>query len=328
MKRAIPILAILLIAHCAQAQVAAKLSIADTRDANTLPSGYSQEARFEFKARNVVGVPGEGYYSGMLTIAPWTPDNSGNKFHQLNFNDGGIYYRTAPSYNTPWEAWCKLAIEDANGSLNVGAGEGGGLLIGRPNDPMGLDGGNYSIKFYGYRDVAPNAIAAKIVAERTNHCCGWLAQGSDLAFYTVSLITNSNADNSIERLRIKDNGNVGIGTSNPQNLLDVNGTIRAKEVKVESGWADFVFKPDYQLKPLAEVEQFITTNGHLPEIPTTKEVEQNGVNLGEMNAKLLQKVEELTLYLIDQSKKIDQLSKENRALKRKVDQAISSKVKR
>jgi hypothetical protein len=100
-------------------------------------------------------------------------------------------------------------------------------------------------------------------------------------------------------------GNVGIGTSTPQNTLDVNGTIRAKEVKVESGWADFVFKPDYQLKPLAEVEQFISTNGHLPEIPTTKEVEQNGVNLGEMNAKLLQKVEELTLYLIEQKKIIE-----------------------
>ena len=254
-----------------------------------------------------MGVPGEGLYSGMLTIAPWIPDNSGNKYHQLNFNDGGVYYRMAPSYNAPWEAWRKLAIEDISGNLNIGSVEGGGLLIGRPNDPMGLDGGSYNIKFYGYRDVVPNAVVAKIAAERTNHCCNWLAQGSDLAFYTVSLITTSNADNSIERLRIKDNGNVGIGTSSPQNLLDVNGTIRAKEIKVESGWADFVFKPGYQLKPLSEVEQFISTNGHLPEVPTAKEVEQNGVNLGEMNTKLLQKVEELTLYLIEKDKKIKAL---------------------
>ncbi|WP_320052052.1 hypothetical protein [uncultured Acetobacteroides sp.] len=109
------------------------------------------------------------------------------------------------------------------------------------------------------------------------------------------------------RMVVQSKGNIGIGTSTPQNLLDVNGTIRAKEVKVESGWADFVFKPDYQLKPLSEVEQFITTNGHLPEVPTAKEVEQNGVNLGEMNAKLLQKVEELTLYLIEQKKEIELL---------------------
>jgi hypothetical protein len=111
---------------------------------------------------------------------------------------------------------------------------------------------------------------------------------------------------------------VGIGTTNPQNLLDVNGTIRAKEVKVESGWADFVFKPDYQLKPLAEVEQFITTNGHLPEIPTEKEVAQNGVSLGEMNAKLLQKVEELTLYLIKQDGEIKSLNKKNEELEKEI----------
>ena len=113
-------------------------------------------------------------------------------------------------------------------------------------------------------------------------------------------------------------GNVGIGTENPSNKLDVNGTIRAKEVKVESGWADFVFKPNYQLRPLAEVEQFINTNGHLPEIPTEKEVAQHGVSVGEMNAKLLQKIEELTLYLIEQNKKIDILSKENKNLKQMI----------
>ncbi|WP_320052041.1 hypothetical protein [uncultured Acetobacteroides sp.] len=106
-------------------------------------------------------------------------------------------------------------------------------------------------------------------------------------------------------LFVSPQGNIGVNTMTPTNKLDVNGTIRAKEVKVESGWADFVFKPDYQLKPLSEVEQFISTNGHLPEIPTEKEVAQNGVSIGEMNAKLLQKVEELTLYLIEQKKIIE-----------------------
>jgi hypothetical protein len=115
-----------------------------------------------------------------------------------------------------------------------------------------------------------------------------------------------------------EDGNVGIGVFSPKNKLDVNGTIRAKEVKVESGWADFVFKPDYQLKPLAEVEQFITTNGHLPEIPTEKEVAQNGVSLGEMNAKLLQKVEELTLYLIKQDGEIKSLNKKNEELEKEI----------
>ncbi len=102
-------------------------------------------------------------------------------------------------------------------------------------------------------------------------------------------------------------GNVGIGTDNPSNALDVNGTIRATEVKVETGWADFVFESDYNLNSLEEVNTYIQQNGHLPEIPTAKEVEENGISLGEMNAKLLQKIEELTLYTIDQQKAIDKL---------------------
>jgi len=92
-----------------------------------------------------------------------------------------------------------------------------------------------------------------------------------------------------------------IGTGN-QNLLgnfNVDGKITAAEIKVESsGGADFVFEEDYQLKSLEEVELFIQENKHLPEIPSAKQMEENGVDLAEMNKLLLQKVEELTLYLL------------------------------
>ncbi len=94
-------------------------------------------------------------------------------------------------------------------------------------------------------------------------------------------------------------GNVGIGTSTPSNTLDVKGTIRAEEVVVQTGWSDFVFEADYQLRTLDEVAGFIAENGHLPEIPSAQEVAANGVTLGQMNAKLLQKLEELTLYILD-----------------------------
>jgi hypothetical protein len=102
--------------------------------------------------------------------------------------------------------------------------------------------------------------------------------------------------------------NVGIGTDNPYYKLDVNGTIRAKEVKVNlNSGADFVFEPGYRLKPLDEVHSFIKENKHLPEIPTAEEMTNGDTNLGELQVKLLQKIEELTLYVIQQNDEIQAL---------------------
>jgi len=104
------------------------------------------------------------------------------------------------------------------------------------------------------------------------------------------------------------NGNVGIGIPNPNNKLDVNGTIHSKEVKVDmTGWSDFVFKKEYNLPTLEQIEKHIAEKGHLENIPNEEEVLNNGINLGEMNSKLLQKIEELTLYLIEQNKKTEEL---------------------
>ena len=103
-------------------------------------------------------------------------------------------------------------------------------------------------------------------------------------------------------------GNLGLGIINPKNKLDVKGTIHSQEVKVDMlDWSDFVFKKEYDLPTLAEVEKHIKENGHLEDIPSEKEVLENGINLGEMNAKLLQKIEELTLYMIDIKKENDQM---------------------
>ncbi len=104
-------------------------------------------------------------------------------------------------------------------------------------------------------------------------------------------------------------GNVGIGTENPTYQLSVKGTVGCGEVIIEdvSGWADFVFEDDYNLMSLKDLENYIKANKHLPEIPTTAEVEEKGISVGEMNAKLLQKVEELTLYTIQQQNLIEAL---------------------
>lgn len=106
-------------------------------------------------------------------------------------------------------------------------------------------------------------------------------------------------------LYVRADGNIGIGTTAPQAKLAVKGEIFGTRVKVtQTGWADFVFQPDYKLPSLNEVEDYIKNNQHLPEIPSATEVEKEGLDLGEMNRKLLQKVEELTLYLIDQQKQL------------------------
>jgi hypothetical protein len=121
------------------------------------------------------------------------------------------------------------------------------------------------------------------------------------------------ADQPIEAMRIGRNGSVGIATSDPDPTykLSVNGSIRSKEVKVEANWSDFVFEKDYELPTLEEVEQHIAQKGHLPEIPSEEDVTENGVNLGEMDAKLLQKIEELTLYLIEQNKQLKSQNEQN-----------------
>ncbi len=100
-------------------------------------------------------------------------------------------------------------------------------------------------------------------------------------------------------------GNVGIGTDDTKGYkLAIAGKMIAEEVvvKLQTAWPDYVFTKDYNLQSLSDVESFILTHGHLPEMPSAKEVENNGISIGEMNALLLKKIEELTLYMIELKK--------------------------
>ena len=128
-------------------------------------------------------------------------------------------------------------------------------------------------------------------------------------------------DNSNKRLTIKKgSGNIGIGTANPSEKLTVKGKILWGEVEVvmESTIpADYVFqkyysgtsalKADYVMPSLVEVEAFTKANHHLPEVPSAATIKEDGLQLKEMTTLLLQKVEELTLYTIEQEKRIKSL---------------------
>lgn len=110
---------------------------------------------------------------------------------------------------------------------------------------------------------------------------------------------------------IIENGNLGIGTISPKAKLAVEGNILAKEIKVTNNIAvpDYVFEVDYKLTSLSEIETYVKEHKHLPEIPSAKDIEESGLDLGEMNLLLLKKVEELTLHLIENEKKMDVLEK-------------------
>jgi len=141
------------------------------------------------------------------------------------------------------------------------------------------------------------------------------AVGDNMGNHTATQNINLNGKKivngtSTNGLYVGTNGNVriGAGTGNPSKALEVNGVVRSKEVLVEAtGWADFVFEDDYDLMSLAEIEQFVKQHGHLPEVPSAKEVEENGIGLGEMNALLLQKIEEMTLHMIELEKRLKEL---------------------
>ena len=159
---------------------------------------------------------------------------------------------------------------------------------------------------------------------------GWKYNMDYTSLHAAGMKANTDAF-----ILINSGGRVGIGTDNPKAKLDVAGNIKAHEIEVtlasiddmqlngtlaannitytaNGNTADFVFEDNYQLKDLSEVDAFIKANKHLPEIPSAAEMEESGVNLAEMNKLLLMKVEELTLYSIEQEKKIEKLTEDRR----------------
>ena len=210
----------------------------------------------------------------------------------------GYGVTTVSSNPNAWDLPTKMVIETS-----------GHIGIGTSNPERGL--------LHIYRDMTTGGIGS---VETGNAGLRIQDNGANLyvdgnTLYTdgqmiLGTLTGRNfliGTNNEERLRIDPNGAVGIGTTNTSDaFLTVNGDILSTEVRVESiaGGPDYVFEEGYDLSTLEEVEAYIKDNKHLPEVPSAKEMEENGIELAQMNMLLLKKIEELTLHLIEQNKLI------------------------
>jgi hypothetical protein len=208
-----------------------------------------------------------------------------------DFEIGYISYQDAKWYK-------KFSINGSgtgyfSGNLGIGISSPDSKLhVVGGNLDIGNTSGEYLLRFRRKSDAAP--VGQVGLLNTTNFKLAHYGGGGYFTFFT------NHGDKTEERFRIANNGNVGVGTTSPKAKLDVAGTIRATEIKVEAQTADFVFEDNYPLRTLDEVEAFIKKNQCLPDIPNAASMEKNGVNLAEMNKLLLQKIEELTLYAIEQ----------------------------
>jgi hypothetical protein len=217
--------------------------------------------------------------------------------------------------------WGQTAAWQANGSvLSTPAGSLIGIGTTTPKAPLDVNGvgvvasGNWNVhtvaRFSDGGAITHSAILFDTGGSGPTATRGFRINKTSQDFF-ITRFDSTGAGNPTDDLAILSNGNVGIGTMIPQYKLSVNGTIQAKEVIVNTGWSDYVFDPEYRLTPLREIAAYVKENHHLPEIPSASEVAEKGIGLGEMESKLLAKVEELTLHMIHADEKNTSLEHEN-----------------
>ncbi|WP_336093686.1 MULTISPECIES: hypothetical protein [Leeuwenhoekiella] len=213
-------------------------------------------------------------------------------FDNLTSN-GSIYFRSGGGIGN-------IILNDSGGKVGIGTTS--------PSERLDVNGKatiNNTLIINGVDSGNPNASNDQL------RVSGYGILGNRGALY----ISNSNTLGSINffvggqhgsgsHLMIKNTGYIGIGTTIPDEKLTVKGNVHAEEVRVDLSvpGPDYVFEKTYDLRTLEEIQTYIETNKHLPEVPSASEFERDGISVGEMNMLLLKKVEELTLYIIQQHK--------------------------
>jgi hypothetical protein len=249
--------------------------------------------------------------NGFIGVGTTSPSEmlhvSGNVLSNQYSASNGIYNATT-NLSLRTNDTERLTVLNGNGFVGVG--------VAAPTEMLHVNGNVLSNQYSAGNGIY-NAVGN--FSLRTNDAERLTVQNSN-GFVGIGIAAPSEMlhvnGNTLSEGNVIVKGKVGIGTSlatNPNGYtLAVNGRIGAKDVRVEktsSTWPDYVFAPSYKLPSLREVEQFIKQYSHLKDVPSASEVETNGHSLGDMDAVLLKKVEELTLYIIEQQKQIDELKK-------------------
>ncbi|WP_205940963.1 hypothetical protein [Pedobacter yonginense] len=277
----------------------------------------------------------------LLDVRHTNNDNNYAMQFAGSFFDQNLYFRkTNDSATQPWSK----VLTELNGSSGIGTSAPSSYFHGGNNKVLEVLNANSGMHSQAHLVLSTNSTLQGSSAGTLTWISKGSAQNQGLAYIAVCNALNSvtNASGNMYfatantgapeiKMTIDYTGNVGIGTTTPKEKLSVNGNIRAKEVKVETAnWPDYVFEDGYKVSSLQQLETYIKTNKHLPEIPSAKEAETNGIDVGEMNKKLLQKVEELTLYLIQKDKEMvelkNQFLKEKEANQAQLD-AINAKLR-
>lgn len=229
-------------------------------------------------------------------------------------NSGAIQIKTNSSIGGSANRYLRLGWKDNNAAFSPALSVNDDLNVG-----IGTISPENRLEIFGstFNRVSANVNANVQTGYQVKRTGSTYA--TDWEMYSPASSTDLRFFNGGDRLTLMSNGNVGIGTTTPDAKLAVKGTVHAQEVKVDLNvpGPDYVFEENYNLPSLTEIETYIKQNKHLPEVPSAKEMEANGINLSEMNMLLLKKVEELTLHMIELKKRDEAQQKEIEKLKRK-----------
>ena len=250
------------------------------------------------------------YYSTYFRMTNGTTGSSASDGFLLQQDGNAMYFKQLEKAN--------MYIQNNGNGITIDTNGYVGFNTIYPKQKIHVVDHNILISHSSVR--APGVTNGAILfGDETSHDCMYGAwgieyvdsqeEGYGLNFFKPWSTCNTNPGNY--KLFLADNGNIGIGTNNPLAKLSVDGNICAKEVRVSlSGspcWPDYVFAQDYDLMKISDLRNYVQQNRHLPGVPSAAEVEENGVELGATTEILLQKIEEMTLYILQLEERVQQL---------------------